>query len=202
MNWWLLLIPVISACIGWFANLVVFKMLFHPKKPVNILGLTIQGVFPKRHAHLAQQLGKLVSSELLSFRDIEQKIISADNFQKIKPEVEKHVDKFLREKLKEAFPYIGAFIGDKTIDQLKVLFLNELEELFPVIMQGYMKNLQQELDLEQLVTAKVASISADRLEMALNDNLVKELRLAKITGAVLGFLIGIIQMLIAITILK
>ena len=37
MNYWLILIPLISAFIGWFTNWIAIKMLFHPKEPKKIL---------------------------------------------------------------------------------------------------------------------------------------------------------------------
>ena len=200
MNWLLLFIPVISAFIGWATNKIAIKMLFHPKKPVNVLGITIQGIFPKRQQQFAQQLGTLVSRELLSFTDIEQKITSTENLKKILPEVEKHVDRFLRERLSDAFPIISMFIGDKTINELKQLFMTELEQIFPVIMKGYMKNLQEDLDLEQIVVSKVASFSSDKLESILYQIMSKEFRFVEIVGGVLGFLIGIVQVLLTLLI--
>jgi uncharacterized membrane protein YheB (UPF0754 family) len=73
MNSWLYLIPLISAFIGWFTNWIAIKMLFHPKEPKRILGITFHGIFPKRQAQFAEKLGKLVSNELLSFEDIAEK---------------------------------------------------------------------------------------------------------------------------------
>ncbi len=74
INFWLLLIPFISAFIGWFTNWIAIKMLFHPRHPKKILGVTLHGIFPKRQAVFAEKLGKMVSEELLSFEDIQQKI--------------------------------------------------------------------------------------------------------------------------------
>lgn len=194
MNWWLLIIiPVISAFIGWAPIRITIKMLFHPKKPVRIFGFTIQGVFHKRQLQFAQQLGSLVSQELMSFSDIEEKITSTDNVKKIMPIAEKHIDEFLRSKLGEAFPMIGMFIGERTINQLKTLFMNELEIIFPVIIKGYMQNLQQELNLEQIVTSKVSAFSMEKLEAIFNQALAKEFRHIQIFGVVLGFLLGLVQ---------
>src|SRR5512138_408437 len=99
MNYWLILIPIISAFIGWFTNWVAIKMLFHPREPKKILGLTIQGIFPKRQTILAANLGKLVSDEFLSFADIEKKISDPTNLKKIMPMIDTHVEDFLRRKL-------------------------------------------------------------------------------------------------------
>jgi uncharacterized membrane protein YheB (UPF0754 family) len=199
MNYWLLLIPLISAFIGWITNWVAIKMLFHPRNPINILGIQVQGIFPKRQQQFAEKLGRLVSQELLSFSDIEEKINKPENLHTILPQVETHIDHFLRVKLGESMPMISMFIGDKTIDKLKAIFMEELETLFPKIMKEYSASLRNELDLEQIVTDKVKAFPSDKLEDVLYQVMSKEFRFVEIIGAVLGFLIGILQ--VAITLL-
>lgn len=198
MNYWLVLIPVISAFIGWFTNWIAIKMLFHPRQPKKILGFTLQGIFPKRQKQFAEKLGRLVSQELLSFSDIETKITSPDNLKKLMPQVEVHIDDFLRNKLSEAMPFISMFVGDKTINQLKAVFMKELESLLPQLMKSYMGNLQQELDLEKIVVSKVAGFSSDKLEEILNQIMSKEFRFVEIIGGVLGFIIGLLQIFITL----
>jgi uncharacterized membrane protein YheB (UPF0754 family) len=196
MNKWLFLIPLISAFIGWFTNWIAIKMLFHPRLPKKILGITFHGIFPKRQKQFAQHLGKLVSNELLSFKEIEEKITHPNNLQKVMPIVDEHIEIFLRTKLAATMPMISMFIGDKTITQLKQVFMAELEQMFPTLMKNYMGTLQQELDLEKIVTEKVAAFSSDKLEQVLNDIMSKEFRFVEIIGAVLGFIIGLLQVLI------
>ncbi len=193
MNISLILIPIISTFIGWFTNWIAVKMLFHPRLPKKILGITFQGIFPKRQKKLAEHLGKLVSKELLSFNDIEEKITNPENLKKIMPIVDEHIEAFLRTKLATTIPMLSMFIGEKTILQLKEVFMKELEEMFPQIMNGYMKNLQQELDLEKIVTEKVTNFSSTKLEHVLNEIMSKEFKFIEIIGAVLGFLIGLLQ---------
>lgn len=194
----LILIPFISAFIGWFTNWIAIKMLFHPKDPVQILGITFQGIFPKRQRQFAEKLGKLVSEELLSFKDIEGKITNPANINKLMPYVEEHIENFLRVKLAEQMPMISMFIGEKTIADLKIVFVSELTVLFPVIMKNYMGNLQSELDLEKIVTEKVIGFSSDKLEEILVAIMSKEFRFVEIIGGILGFLIGILQILLTV----
>lgn len=198
MNKWLILIPLISAFIGWFTNWIAIKMLFHPREPRKILGFTFQGIFPKRQQQFAQHLGKLVSNELLSFKDIEEKITQPENLQKLMPFVDEHIDHFLRTKLSSTMPMLSMFIGDKTIAQLKEVFMNELQQMFPQLMTSYMGSLQQDLDLEAIVTKKVSNFSSDKLEEILNNIMAKEFRFVEIIGGVLGFIIGLLQVLITL----
>ncbi len=198
MNLLFILIPVISAFIGWFTNWIAIKMLFHPREPKKILGITFQGIFPKRQTQFAIKLGKLVSNELLSFDEIEKKISNPANIQKLLPILEQHIDIFLKEKLTAQIPMIGMLIGDKTIGIVKGVFMKELEELFPVLMKQYMNSLENELDLEKIVTEKVGKFSSDKLEDILNQIMSTEFRFVEIIGAVLGFIIGLIQVLLTI----
>jgi len=177
---------------------MALKMLFHPRKPRKFLGLTFHGVFPKRQQQIAESLGRIVGQELLSFGDIEKTITNPENVQKILPLAEEHIDHFLRTKLKESMPIISMFIGDKTITQLKTVFMKELEELFPVIMKNYVSNLKNDLDLEKIVVEKIANFSSDKLEQMLNQILTKEFRFVEVIGAVLGFFIGLLQIFITL----
>lgn len=196
MNYWLFSIPLISAFIGWFTNYLAIKMMFHPRLPVRFAGITIQGIFPKRQEQFALKLGKLVSDELLSFRDIETRITNPRNLDEVLPVIEGHIDEFLRVKLSKSMPVVSMFIGDKTVNQLKGIFMEELQIILPEVMKSYMDKLRSELDLELIVVEKVKAFSSDKLESILFQIMAREFRFIEIIGGVLGFLIGLLQILI------
>jgi uncharacterized membrane protein YheB (UPF0754 family) len=193
-----IIIPLISAFIGWFTNWIAIKMLFHPREPKKILGFTFHGIFPKRQQVFAARLGKLVSDELLSFSDISTKITNPSNLKSVMPLIEKHIDRFLREQLPEQMPLISMFIGESTIQELKGVFVRQLEVLFPEIMQSYVHTLKEQLDLEAIVTQKVAGFSSDKIEQILMSIMQKEFRFVEIIGGILGFVIGLLQVLLTI----
>lgn len=194
----MILIPFISAFIGWFTNWIAIKMLFHPKEPKKILFITFHGIFPKRQRQFAEKLGKLVSSELISFKEIESKITDPSNIKELMPLIEGKIDDFLRQKISDVFPIISMFIGDSTINQLKTVFMNELEEIFPGLITAYMKKLESKMDLEKMVTEKVYGFSSDKMEEILNQIMSKEFRFVEIIGGVLGFIIGVLQVVITL----
>ena len=171
-------------------------MLFHPKEPKRILGLTFHGIFPKRQKIFAEKLGKMISVEFLSYEDIEEKIANPKNLEKLMPMIGAHVDNFLKNKLSDEMPFLSLFIGDKTIKSLKKTFMQELEILFPQLMKSYAGHLQEELDLEKIVTEKVSAFSTDKLEEILYQIMSKEFRFVEILGGIIGFIIGIVQVMI------
>lgn len=44
----LAVLAIIGAFIGWMTNVFAIKLLFRPLQPVNILGIKLQGLIPKR----------------------------------------------------------------------------------------------------------------------------------------------------------
>lgn len=188
---------LLSTFTGWVTTWIAVKMLFHPRKPIKLPGYTLQGIFPKNQRLIAEKLGQVVGKELLSFDEIEQKVTNPENLQKLKPEIEAHIDGFLNTRLKEVFPMLSMFIGEKTTTQLKEAFLLELENLFPILMKTYMNKLQHDLDLEKIVTEKVAAFSSEKLENILLQITKREFKFLEFIGGFFGLLIGIVQIVIA-----
>lgn len=196
----IILIPFISAFIGYFTNWIAIKMLFHPKKPVRVFGMTIQGIFPKRQAQFAQKLGVLVATELIHFDEIAAKLKDPEQLKDLNPTIESHIDTFLRIRLKEKIPVVAMFIGDNTIAKLKDGMMEEINVLLPEVIDRYTHGLGEKIDIERMVTEKVAAFSSDKLEDILQAIMKKEFRFVEILGGVVGFIIGLLQ--VAITLLQ
>ncbi len=186
--------PIISAFIGWITTWVAIKMLFHPRNPVKFLGLTIQGVFPKRQQMVAEKLGQVVAKELIHFDEIAAMLKDPKQLEALTPTIEKHLDSFLHVKLKEKLPVISMFVGDSTIQKLKAGMLEEIEVLLPEVINQYTTSLSQKVDIEKIVTEKVSNYSSDKLEEILQSVMKKEFWFLEIVAFVLGLLIGLIQL--------
>lgn len=105
------------------------------------------------------------------------------------PLVENHIDDFLRNKLKQKMPVISMFIGDKTVNSLKEVFLKEIEELFPHVLKQFAGSLQENLDLGGLVAKKIEGIESEQLKKML----APLLRYFQLAGLLGGLIIGVID---------
>lgn len=191
-----IIIPVYLMLFSCGIILFLTYILFKPAEPISILGYKIQGIIPASLPGLIQHLKSSLPTLLPSFDSLEARFTKTENFEKIMPLIENHVDDFLRNRLSVEMPVISMFIGDKTISKLKGAFMTEIESLFPVVMKQYAANLKTELDLEHIVIQKVAGFSSDKLEEVLYQIMSKEFRFVEIIGAVIGFIIGLVQVLI------
>src|SRR5690606_27653179 len=111
-----------------------------------------------------KKLGTVVANELLHFDDIIERIKDPSNLTDLAPFIEKHIDEFLQVKLKEKLPVISMFVGEGTLSKIKEGLLEEIETLLPQIINQYTDKLSTNINIEQIVTDKVAHFSSDKLE--------------------------------------
>ena len=198
MAWQLFLIPIASAFSCWLVIKLFLILLFRPYKQTSILGFRVQGILPKEQSAIAAQAGKIVAEQFFSIKSIEEKISDPSVLQKIMPVIEEHIDDFLRNKLKKEMPFVGMFVGDKTIGSMKKVFMTELETLFPDIMKSYASNLVSDLNIENLVSQKIANASIRELEISVKRKFSKELWTIELTSASIGFIIGLLTMVVIV----
>ena len=189
----LLLLPVIASLIGWFTNYLAVKMLFHPRIPFRFLGISIQGVFPKRQKQLAEKLGTLVAEELFSIKEVTLKLKELATSEESMDLVGKRIEKTIREKLVKSFPMLAMFLTDDMVEKVTNLFKTELQDFLGESAQDIGNKLEESLDVKELVREKVEAFSSDKLEEILFSIMRKEFRFIEMIGAVLGFLLGCVQ---------
>ncbi len=190
--------PVIAASTGWVTTWIAIKMLFHPRNPVRILGITVQGVFPKRQKQVAAKLGNVVAKELLHFDEIASMLNNPDRLKQLNPTIEKHLDNFLGVKLKEKLPVMAMFVSEGMMAKIKEGMMEEIANLLPEIISQYSDSLSKQIDIEKMVTEKVSSFSTDKLEEILESVMKQEFVFLEIVGCLMGLLIGIAQLVISL----
>jgi len=128
----LVILMLLFACLAWLISWGMVGILFYPKKP--ILGWQSPLVGWAKSVNM----NTLLNKETLDH-----------SLEKIMPIIDEKLDDFFRHRLTEKLPMISMFIGDKTIQQLKSVFMEELKQMFPTLMQSFASNMQKDL-IDQL----------------------------------------------------
>jgi uncharacterized membrane protein YheB (UPF0754 family) len=168
-------------------------MLFHPREEVKVLGISLQGVFPKRQKQLALKLGTLVSEELLSMQQITEKIRDHATSDETMDAIGKRIEMTIREKLVHAFPMLSMFLSDDMVEKVTNLFRKELKDFLSQSVDELSTKLENNLDISEVVREKVEGFSSDKIEDLLFNLMKKEFKFIEVAGAVLGFAIGCVQ---------
>ena len=129
--------------------------------------------------------------EFSSFGGLEEKINDPRNLENVLPVIETHIDRFLNEKLKQEMPMISMFIGSKTTDKLKEVFMKEIQLLFPQVISKFAGNLTANLDIERMIASKINDTGTKAIEKMAKQHLATEIRTFKLLGVITGFIVDL-----------
>lgn len=188
-------IPLIGAFIGWLTNWVAIKMLFYPRQPKKILFLTLQGIFPKNKERIATKLGNVVQRDLINFEDIKSRLKDSESLDNVKEEIASKVDEALRDRLVKM--KLSNVVPEQIISGTHKIIVREIEKNLPNLIDTTISKVENKLNIQEIVYTKVQAFSDEKLERLLLDITSKEFKFIEIIGGVLGFAIGIIQLLIS-----
>lgn len=186
-------LPLIGALIGWLTNYIAIKMLFHPRDEVKILFFPIQGVFPKRQKDFARKLGQIVSEELVSVADLTSHLKEKATSEAILNHIAQRLENGIATRLPRAFPMLAMFMSGDMAEKIKGFLLEQIGSLNEELIDKLSGELEEELDVHRIVEEKVAAFSSDKLEEILLSIMRREFKFVEMVGAVLGFLIGVVQ---------
>lgn len=212
MNWsysiYFITFPLIGGFLGWFTNYLAVKMLFHPKKPITFLkvrlgkiatqGITVQGIFPKRQGQIAQKIGKVVSTELLSFQDLTKNIISDDSLDAIYEQIDNGLEYLIEVKLIEKYKLLSLITNKKLRRDLREQTMEEVRLRIPELINYQIEKMEEKIDVEAIISSKFSQLSSDRLEQVMKEILSKEFKFIELLGGVIGVLVGLVQVIIVI----
>ena len=158
-----LFIPIMTALFGWMVAWLFVKALF-----INWKG------------GLSQSISTLKIEQLITTE------VSLKQFDLLLPTLDKHLDDFFNNKLTQKMPMIAMFIGNKTIDQLKEVFIEELKLMFPELVQKLLNGSIKELE----------SSLQQKWRKNIEISLLKATRKIRIAAFILGFIWGILLFLL------
>lgn len=190
-----IIIPIISALIGWFTNFLAIKMIFRPYKPIIIpfIGLKLQGIIPKRRLEIARNLGVIIEEQLLSIKDLTPYI---ENNAKERSFINK-LASIIKKDLLKRFPL---FIPDKVkkiLGQIiEDVLIKELPLALPNIIREGLDGLSNNIQIAKIIEDKINTFDIKKLESIIVEVTKRELKHIEYLGALLGFLIGLGQLLI------
>lgn len=194
MNFALLTLPFISATIGWFTNYIAIKMLFYPREERKILFFKLHGIFPKRKAVLAERLGHVVATELFSMEAIKEEINLEEKEDELRKSISDAVDSLIIRKLEDMPGVVRALISERRIEKVRASVDREVADMLPVLI-GQFLDAVEEVDIKAIVEEKINAFTSEELEGLLMSVLSSELRFIEWAGAILGFMIGMLQLL-------
>jgi uncharacterized membrane protein YheB (UPF0754 family) len=188
----LLLTPFLTAAIGWLTNWVAIQMLFHPRQPRRLLWIQWQGLIPRRQQQLAAEAAAIIEREILQQHMILHEIKKVE----LGPYLQEAAHKLVWDRIGpqlQSIPLLGSFINDSALARFEVIAKEAIQAEAAPLIEKVATEFEASVDLKQMIEDNIAAFDLARLETIVNQVAQREFRTIERLGAVLGFLIGIVQ---------
>jgi len=192
-----LLIPLISALVGWFTNVVAIKMMFYPVEFAGVPPyLGWQGVIPANALRLAKMSNALITQKLLSLRQLFDETFNAESFTGklgavIDDVTNQIVDEVADKHAKLMWDNAGEFMQNKVRERVRA----EVIAVSHAIAMDMADDIDSIMDIEKTVLEAMERHKALMGEMFYAVGR-KEFKFIERSGLYFGFLFGIFQMVV------
>jgi uncharacterized membrane protein YheB (UPF0754 family) len=189
----LIVVPLVTAFIGYFTNWAAIKMIFHPEEFVGVWKIGWQGVLPQRSEKFARDVADMATSEILSARELAGRFDPVET-QEVFADI---LDEYTYELVWEATEIVQPLIWEEWGPEGQRLVLDLVKEESQSIAREIFEEFEgisdEVLDLHGLVIAMLTGENLDRLTRLFKQMGRKEFRFIEIYGGFFGLVVGLTQ---------
>ena len=194
-NWKILILPILGLLIGWGTNWLALKMLFRPRESVGIGNYRVQGLIPSRRNDISGSIAKIITDELLSTEDLVKAMEDLDIKRIALSQVETIVKNKVESLNLKKTPPLN-LLEDSIIQRAQSMVSNQVEDAIDDFLSNMSEHVSVNLDINHLIEQKLGSLDDSRIEEIITDISKKELRHIESLWAILGFIIGCVQVIL------
>ncbi len=198
-HWTVLLIPVISAVIGWGTNVLALKMTFYPLefigyqyKGLKLLGW--QGIIPSKAGNMAAKAVDLITGKLIDieeqFARINPKVVAKE----MEPRMMDLTRQIIDEAMSQEVP-VWKLLGDRQKEMIYQRASKEIPKVTEEIMEDVKNNITEIFHLKKMAVDHLTE-NKNLLNRIFLEVGHTEFKFIEYSGIYFGFLFGIIQALI------
>ena len=191
----LIIIPIMGALIGWVTNIIAIKLIFRPYQPLKfpIINFAVQGLIPKKRYEIAANIGRIVEEELLSTKDLIPVVENSINDTVFIKNIASTIKYNLISRMPGIFP---AKLKETVGNVIEDVLARELAKVLPGLAKQGLEDLGDSIDIRSIVEEKINNLELSGLEDLIISVVRRELKHIEYLGGVLGFIIGLGQVLI------
>lgn len=190
--------PLFGAFTGWFTDWLALRMIFEPKQPTRYLfGLVEwQGLFLRRRQEVAAEYGALIAEEVITARNVIEAVLRGPLSDRLYEMILKHVHEAVDQQAGLARPLLVFAVGTSGYQAMKEAVARRLLERLPETLRHAENYVGDAMALKQTLVGKMRELTAEEFEGLLRPAFRQDEWALIAVGAVLGFLVGELQVFV------
>lgn len=185
-------LPVFGAAIGWFTDWLAIKLVFFPRSPV----LGFQGVFQRRRVEVARQYGDLIAREVMTVPNLVEGVLSGPRSEKLLSAIQKLVADSVEAQARLVRPFVSVAVGSRRFEEIKVAAAQKAMTHLSATALAAEPYAREALDIGNTIAAKMNQLTRVEYEGLLRPAFRQDEWKLIAVGAVIGALVGELQVLL------
>jgi uncharacterized membrane protein YheB (UPF0754 family) len=194
-NPWIM--PGFGFVTGFASDWLALNLIFIPREPKKLLGfIPVHGVLHAQRNDVTRDYAHILANDLFSADVLLEAILHGPTSERLFAAVDKELSAALDAQAGLAKPLITLAIGTKRYRDVKDTIVQMVLERLPETLQEAKDYTAKTLDIENLIVEKMNNLTPDQYEAILRPVFKDDEMLMVTVGAVLGFLVGELQVVL------
>ena len=191
-SWWVL--PAFGIFVGYATNWLAINMIFRPLHPRKFMRWTIQGLFLRRQREVAAVWCKLVSSEIITLQHIMYAMLYGARAERAKALIQRHIRPVADRVMETYQPAAQVVVAEQTLDEIRDSVGEKAVAVSTDPFDHWPFNRDRARRAETLLRERMESLPPREFQDLLRPCFEEDELKLILTGAALGFLAGIAQL--------
>jgi uncharacterized membrane protein YheB (UPF0754 family) len=189
--------PIFGGLTGWFTDWLALKMIFNPREPKRYFGVFHwQGLFLKRRKEVAADYGELIAREIITPHNVLQAVLRGPLADRLFAVVQRQVTEALDRQTRLARPLVALTVGGRRYQQMKHSVAEKVMSRMPETLTFIEDYAEEAMDIRNTLVQKMQELTAEEFEELIRPAFQQDEWILITVGAVLGFAVGELQVLL------
>jgi uncharacterized membrane protein YheB (UPF0754 family) len=189
--------PIFGGLTGWFTDWLALKMIFEPREPKRYFGVfRWQGLFLKRRKEVAADYGELIAKEIITPRNVLEAVLRGPLADRLFAVVERQVTAALDRQTGLARPLVTLAVGSRRYREIKHSVAAKVMRRMPDTLTYIEDYAEEAMDIRNTLVQKMQELSSEEFEELIRPAFQQDEWILITVGAVLGFAVGELQVLL------
>jgi uncharacterized membrane protein YheB (UPF0754 family) len=191
-NVWIM--PIFGLITGFVSDYVALNMLFAPRKPRNLLGMfRVHGVLHAQREEITRNYARIMAQDLFAPDALMEAVLTGPGSDRLFAMVHQEVVAAIDQQAGIAAPLVKLTVGTQRYRDLKDRIAARTVAMLPETIGLATEYTGRTLDLENVLADKMSQLSTEQFEGIMRPIFKDDEMLMVTVGAVLGFLVGELQ---------
>ncbi|MEV4311031.1 DUF445 family protein [Actinocrispum sp. NPDC049592] len=189
--------PIFGGLTGWFSDWLALKMIFQPREPKRYLGVfRWQGLFLKRRKEVAADYGELIAKEIITPHNVLEAVLRGPLADRLFAVVERQVTTALDRQTRIARPLMVLTVGSRRYQEIRHSVAEKVMRRMPETLAFIEDYAEEAMDIRNTLVQKMQELTAEEFEQLIRPAFQQDEWILITVGAVLGFAVGELQVLL------